>query len=166
MIYQLLDERITQALNDAYDPETGELLIPEEELFKKITQAEVDYDATVDTVASEIKNLRAEEAGVKGEKMSLADRQARIRRRIDWLERLEAWLVRGEKWSNSRHVISFRKSAVLVLDDQFTEWAEREAPGLLKVTVEPKKDEIKQAIKAGKFFEYAHIEEKQNIQVK
>lgn len=166
MIYQLLDERITQALNDAYDPETGELLIPEEELFAKIRDIEEDHDRLLDTIASEMKNLYAEAAAVKGEKMALADRQSRLEKKAERLKRLLAWLLQGETWKNARHAISYRKSAELVIDDGFVEWAEAFAPGLLRITEEPRKDEIKRAIKEGKYFDLAHIEEKQNIQVK
>ena len=83
------------------------------------------------------------------------------------MKRLLFWLLQGEKWKNARHTISYRKSAELVLDDDFIPWAEVNAPGLLRFKEpEPMKDEIKMAIKNGTFFDHAHLEEKTNIQIK
>lgn len=166
MIYQLLNERIEKALEEAYDPETGELLIPEEELFGQIREIEADQDEKIDAIACEMKNLFAEAEGIKAEKLKLGERQSRLEKRAERLKRLLAWLLQGETWKNARHAISYRKSTELVIDDGFVEWAEAFAPGLLRITEEPRKDEIKRAIKEGKFFDLAHIIEKNNIQIK
>ena len=167
MIYTL-DEKISQWLENCYDPDTGELLegITEEEMFAEIQKIEEDHERLLDAIAADVKNLAAEAAAVKAEKLALADRQKKTENRMERAKRLLAYLTQGQPWKNARHAISYRKSAELVIDDGFVEWAEAFAPGLLRITEEPRKDEIKRAIKEGKYFDLAHLIEKNNIQVK
>lgn len=165
MIYRL-DEQIEQALENAYDPETGELLIPEEEMFAQIEKITADFELLIDNIASDVKNLKAEAADVKDEKMKLAKRQSQLEARAERAKRLLAYLLKGEKWKNGRHSISYRRSDELVVDDGFVEWAYSNEPGLLKIEPEVRKTDVKNAIKNGQVFEFAHIEQKNNIQVK
>lgn len=165
MIYRL-DEQIAQALENAYDPETGELLIPEDEMFAQIEQITEDFETLIDSIASDVKNLKAEAADVKDEKMKLAKRQAQLENRADRAKRLLAYLLKGEKWKNGRHSISYRKSDELICEDDFIEWATINAPQYLKIEPEVRKTDVKNAIKNGQVFEFAHIEQKNNIQVK
>ena len=166
MIYPL-SEQIELALSQAYDPETGELTIPEEEMFQRINQIQMDYEMKLDGIVCEIKNLTADAEAIKAEEDRLAERRKRCESRRDRLKRLMAWLLQGEQWQNSRHKITYRKSSVVVLDDDFVKWAEENAPGLLKQKEpEPRKTEIAAALKAGFFVEHAHMETKTNIQIK
>lgn len=165
MIYRL-DEQIAQVIDSAYDPETGELLIPEEDLFQKIETITADFETLIDSIVSDVKNLKAEAADVREEKQKLAKRQASLEARAERAKRLVAYLLKGEKWKNGRHTVSYRKSEELVVDDKFVEWASINAPGLLKIEPEVRKLDVKNAIKNGTFFEFAHIEQKNNIQIK
>ena len=47
MIYPL-DVMTAKILDDATDPETGELAIPDEELSKQLTDAAIDFDDQID----------------------------------------------------------------------------------------------------------------------
>lgn len=168
MIYQL-DTLIEMALHDAYDPETGELMegVTEEGLFAEIERITKDHDVTIDSIASEIKNLAAEAQSVKEEKLKLAERQSKIEARLERTKRLLAWLLHGEKWKNGRHNITYRRSTALVLDDEFMSWAKDNAPDLLNYKEpEPRKQDITNALKAGFIIDHAHLEQKNNIQVK
>lgn len=165
MIYRL-DEQIERAIASAYDPDTGELLIPEEEMFQQIENIKADFDTLIDSIASDVKNLKAEAADVKDEKMRLAKRQMHLEARTERAKRLLAYLLHGEKWKNGRHNVTYRKSEELVIDDDFVEWASLNAPGLLKLEPEVRKNDVKNAIKRGTVFEFAHIEQKNNIQIK
>ena len=163
-----IDERIELYLEDCYDPETGEIRedLTEEQMFQEIEQLKVDHETLLDSIASGIKNDLAEAEAVKAEKMNLAKRQAFAERRAERSKRLLAYLTKGERWQNDHHKISYRKSEVVVTDDQFIEWASVMAPGLLKIEPEVRKADLKQAIKNGAYFEHAHLEVKNNIQVK
>jgi len=168
MIYPL-DEQISMALSQAYDPDTGELLegLSEEELFEEIQRITTDFDTTIDSIASEVKNLTAEAEAVKEEKKKLADRQSKLEARIERTKRLLSFLLQGAAWKNGRHKIGYRKSSVVVIDDEFVEWAEHNAPALLNYKEpEPRKQDIANALKAGFLFDHAHLEQKNNIQIK
>lgn len=165
MIYPL-DERIQQALDSAYDPETGELLLEEDELFQQIEDIKADFETLVDSIASQCKNLKAEAADVRDEKQRLAKRQSQLEARAERAKRFLAYLLQGEKFKNGRHYVSYRKSEELVVDDEFIEWAKVNDPSLLKIEPEVRKIDVKNAIKSGTVFEFAHIEQKNNIQIR
>lgn len=165
MIYRL-DEQIQQALDSAYDPDTGELLLEEDELFQQIEGIKADFDTLVDSIASEVKNLKAEAADVRDEKQRLAKRQSQLEARAERAKRFLAYLLHGEKFKNGRHYVSYRKSEELVVDDEFIEWAKVNDPSYLKIEPEVRKTEVKNAIKSGTVFEFAHIEQKNNIQIR
>lgn len=165
MIYRL-DEQIQNALDNAYDPETGELLIPEEEMFAQIEKITEDFDTLIDNIASDAKNLKAEAADVREEKRKLAERQSRLEAKAERAKRLLAYLLHGEKWKNGRHSISYRKSEEVVCDDDFIQWASVNRPEFLKIEPEVRKTDLKNAMKNGETFEFARIEQKNNIQVR
>lgn len=165
MIYQL-NEMMEQLLASAVDEETGELTMTDEELAERMNTLRIEFDDQVDSLASEIKNLKAEAEAIKAEKLALADRQKKTENRLERMKRLMAYLLAGQKWKNGRHSISYRKSYPVVIDDGFLEWAEMNAPGLLKVEVSPRKDDIKKALMNGTVFEFAHLDESSNIQIK
>ena len=167
MIYKL-DERIERKLSEFYDPLTGELLdgVTDNDMLTAIAEAETDHETLLDSIASEIKNLTAEAESIKKEKQALAKRQSVIENRVERTKRLLAYLLGGEKWKNGRHNVTYRKSEELVIDDDFVEWASLNAPGLLKLEPEVRKTDVRNAIKRGTVFEFAHIEQKNNIQIK
>lgn len=165
MIYPI-DQMIDDLIVSSLDPETGELILSDEELEAKINDLHMSFDEKIDQLASEVKNLKAEAADIRDEKMKLAARQARVEKQMERTKRFLAYLLRGERFKNGRHNISYRKSEELVLDENFIPWAEANAPGLLRIEPEPRKADIKAALKNGLVFDYAHLEEKINIQVK
>ena len=69
--------------------------------------------------------------------------------------------LNGDKFKNARVSVSYRKSEsvcvedIAALPDEFK-----------KITVEPKKTELKEAMKAGKVFEGVTLEVKENVIIK
>ena len=165
MIYRL-DDQIAQALETAYDPETGELLVSEEEMFSQIEQLKADFDTMIDSIASSVKNLKAEAQDVKDEKMKLEKRQHQLEAKADRSKRLLAYLLHGESWKNARHKIGYRSSSECVIDDGFIEWAiSNGRQDLLNTEPTVRKADVKAALKRGEVFEFARLESKDNIQV-
>lgn len=168
MIYRL-DDLIAQKLESFYDPITGEILdgITDEYMTDQIALLAADYDLKIDSIASEIKNLKAEAQDIKDEKMNLAKRQAVVERRMEHMKRLLAYLLGGEKWKNGKHSISYRKSDKLIVEDEtdLREWCKVNGRGFLK---EPEMmlGDIKLAIRNGEAVPFAHIEEFNNIQIR
>lgn len=168
MIYRL-DDMIAQALESFYDPETGELLegITDEDMANKIAQLAADYDLKIDSIASEIKNLKAEAMDIREEKIRLAKRQTTVEKRMERTKRLLAYLLAGEKWKNGKHNISYRKSDRLVVENEsdLLEWCKVSGRGFLK---EPEMmlGDIKLAIRRGDTIPFAHIEDQNNILIR
>ena len=168
MIYRL-DDMIAQALESFYDPDTGELLegITDEDMANKIAQLAADYDLKIDSIASEIKNLKAEAMDIREEKIRLAKRQMTVEKRMERTKRLLAYLLAGEKWKNGKHNISYRKSDRLVVENEsdLLEWCKVSGRGFLK---EPEMmlGDIKLAIRRGDTIPFAHLEDQNNIQIR
>lgn len=168
MIYRL-DDMIEQALESFYDAETGELLegITDADMAKTIADLAADFDLKIDSIASEIKNLKAEAMDIREEKMKLAKRQMTVEKRMERTKRLLAYLLAGEKWKNGKHNISYRKSDRLIVEDEkdLLEWCKINGRGFLK---EPEMllGDIKLAIRKGDYIPFAHIEDQSNIQIR
>lgn len=168
MIYRL-DELIERELAAFYDPETGEVLdgVTPESMAETVALLAADYDLKIDSIASEIKNLKAEAQDIKDEKMNLAKRQGVVERRMEHMKRLLAYLLGGEKWKNGKHSISYLKSDKLIMDDEesLREWCKVNGRGFLK---EPEMmlGDIKIAIRNGEDIPFAHIEAYNNIQIR
>ena len=89
MVYPL-SEQIENMLSECYDPETGELLVPEEEMFAEIERLRMDFEEKLDGIVCEIKNLQADAAAIKAEKDMLAERQRKAEEKGERLKRLMA----------------------------------------------------------------------------
>ena len=166
MIYPI-NEMIDTLLASAVDPETGELTLTDEELEAKITELQISFDEKIDSLASMLKNMKAEAEAIKAEKINLGKRQSSLEKQADRTKRFIAYLLKGEKFKNGRHSISYRKSVEVVLDDEFLAWARKDAPGLLiERDPDPDKRAIKEAIEQGVDVPHATLNEKNNIQVR
>ena len=166
-----VNEQIEELIASSIDEESGELLIPDEELQKKIEEIQIDFDDKIVDLRNEYINLTAEAEALKAEKQKLALRQSRAEKQAERLKRWIAWLLKGEKFQKDAVRISYRRSEEVVFDDdnqrQFIEWADKNFPSLLSYKQpEPSKTEIKKAIKDGLEVSFAHIESKNNVQIK
>ena len=170
MIYPIA-EQLEQLMESFVDPETGELIASEEEMQTAIEQLQLDFDAKIVDLRNEYINRISEAEAIKAERAKLMIRQKRAEESAERLKRWLAWLLKGEKFKEGACTISYRASEEVVFDDdnsdQFIEWAADHAPELLTYKKpEPKKADIKRAIKAGKVIKFAHIQSKQNVQIK
>lgn len=167
MIYPI-NEMIDRLLAEAVDEETGELLFTDEELEEKIEALQMNFDDKIDSLACAVKNLKAEVSDIREEKLKLAKRQANVEKELERTKRFLAYLLKGDKFKNGRHSISYRKSVEVVIDnDSFLTWAEQNAPELLiQREPDPDKRAIKAAIEEGTLVRYASLRENNNIQVR
>ncbi len=168
MIYPIA-EQLRLLFESFIDPETGEVNegLPEEFMREKVAELQMEFDEKIQNLRNAYINLTAEAAALKEEKQRLAVRQQRAERSAERVKDYIAFLLQGEKFRSGTTRISYRKSDEVVVDEGFVEWAKMYMPGLLNFKEpEPRKADIKTAIKNGNVIEHAHIEEKQNIQVK
>lgn len=135
-------------------------------LLERIELLNLDYAKLIRNLRNENINRKAEAEALKNEKQKLAKRQQTAERAAERAGRFLAYLTKGEKYEDADVKISYRKSEVVELDDDFCDWAMTNAPGLVKVTPEPRKADIKRLLKNGTMIEHAHLETRQNIQIK
>lgn len=166
MIYPISDA-IERLLAEAVDEETGEVLLSDEELQQKLDQLHLDFDSKVIELRNEFINRTAEAEALKAERQKLAKRQKAAESSADRARRFLAYLLKGERFQQGAVKISYRKSEEVVCDDEFIEWAAVHAPDFLSYKEpEPRKADLKAAIKRGEVFEHVQLETKNNIQVR
>lgn len=157
-------------LEEQLDAEQAGVALPyldsEALLFGKMEQLQLDYTQLIRNLRNDHINRAAEAEALKAEKQKLAKRQQTAERAADRDARFLAYLTNGEKYQDNEVKITYRKSETVVTDDDFCDWAMSNAPGLVKITPEPRKADIKRLLKSGTMIEHAHLEERKNIQIK
>lgn len=140
------------------DEETGELLnvLAWDEL-------NMSFEEKVENIACSIKNLASDVLDFKTEEDQLAKRRRSKEKKIEYLKRLLADNMNGQKFSTAKCAVSFRRSETVEVDDVDS------IPSELKtetVQVKPDKNAIKALLKAGENVTGCHLVENQNIQIK
>ena len=153
-IYEI-DEEILKCI----DEETGEVIDED-----RLNALNMERDKKVSNVACWIKDLKAENEAIKTEKQNLSRRQEVNEHKMESLKKWLAFALNGEKFKDGRVSISYRKSESVQFDDTFR--IENLPSEFRKVTVEPMKSEIKQAIKDGQNVNGCYIQEENNIQIR
>lgn len=109
-----------------------------------------------------VKNLKAEAEAFSPEIKRLQARQKALNNKADTIkEYIDYNMQEGEKLSDTRAVLSYRKSTQVVID-VLTEDLPSE---VVKISFTPDKTAIKEAIKKGDCH-YAHMQENQSLQIK
>jgi len=107
------------------------------------------------------KGLMAEAAAIHEEEKKLADRRHGLEAKAETLKRILYIYCEGNKYSDPRVVISFRKSEAVDV------WAEDRLPDeFFKIERTPKKAEIKEALKKGFTVSGARLVTNNHIQIK
>jgi hypothetical protein len=117
----------------------------------------------IDGITSWHKQLIAEAEAIKTERASLYERQKQKENQAERLKGFLSETLHGEKFESARNKISWRKSEpVIIMDDSLIprEYMRE------KITHEPDKIAIKDAIKSGGEVPGAEIKERLNIQIK
>ena len=141
--------------------EENEGVIPDE-MSEKLDQVSNDLEDKIINCGHAYKNYLAEAEGIDSEIKRLTGRKNTAKSTAEWLKKYMASCVpAGYKYTSPTISIGWRNSKSVVIDN------EAEIPEeFFKVEKSPKKTEIKKAIESGFNISGAHIEEKQNIQIK
>ena len=136
-----INAAIETAFMNCVDPETGEITGDTAEL----DALQIQRDEKVENIACLIKNLKAEAEAVWSEERKLKARRQACESHADWLKRYLANSLQGEKFKSARVSISWRKSQAVEVEDVWKLPAEY----IRMADPEPKKTEIKEALKQG-----------------
>ncbi len=154
---------LENALLASADEETGELDI---DISKAVEKAQGTFEEKAVAVATVYRNLGTYSGNIDAEIKRLQALKKRVDREQD---RVKEYLTQACEMTGMESIrgvyanISFRKSEQTVIDDESVLPKEYV---IEKITYSPDKTKIKNAIKAGQEVQGAHIEVKNNIQIK
>lgn len=140
------------------DEETGEIDT------EKLAALEEEFNSKVSNLACWCKELKAEAEAIKAEKQALAKRQATTENQLERVKRYLQDALEGQKFKDSRVSISYRTSTSTEVSEDLD--LNILPDSLKKVTVEPNKTAIKEAIEAGLDIEGCRLVTKTNIQIR
>lgn len=165
-----IDQRLRDALEYGVDSETGELL-EYAELAKLIEDVSMERDVKIDNICNYIKELDAEAKAIKTEMDNLNARKKSKENKRDSLKRyLTTFMEVSQlsKFETAKNVVSFRKSAVVELNETLFLKKNKTNKTFVTRLVDFKidKNKIKAELKKGVEIIGANIVEKQNLQIK
>ena len=147
---------IKREILDCVDTETGEIID-----YEKLEALSIEKDEKIENILLWLKNLYAQAAALKAEKLNFAKRQTVCENQIERLEKFITDILGGNKWESAKVKASFRKSDELIMAE------DAKIPvAFRKQKIELDKAGMKAAIKSGKKYKGFSLIEKQNLQIK
>ena len=157
---------IDAAILDCVDQETGEILDAE-----KLDALQMEREQKLEGVALWIKDLKAEAEAVKEEADKLTARKKALDNKIDGLKQWLLYALNGEKLKTARCNVYQTHSQKVVIDDEkalvdmlmTSPFGEK----FLRVK-EPEidKNALKDSMKQGYEYEFAHLEQTESVVIK
>jgi hypothetical protein len=158
-----INEAIAKAIENAIDPETGEITD-----FSELEALAVSRDEKIKNTALYILNIRAEaQALAEQEKKFKERKQVLLNREKRIFERLQ-FDLKGEDFKSTEVNISYRKSKGVEItnDVDFELFAIDHTEYIKPFKIEADKTAIKEALAKGIAIPGCEIVEKQNMQIK
>lgn len=153
------DEAITNALDTAIDPDTGEII--DDEAYRTLDSYLMGRNDKIENILLWVKSLTADAAAIKTEEAALKERRERKERKAENVKNFIQRYLGGEKFETPKVAVSYRRSeSVEVFGDVPPEYQR------IKTTVEPDKTKLKDALKAGEVIEGAALVKKVNMSIK
>ena len=157
---------IDAAILACVDQETGEILDPE-----KLDALQMEREQKLEGVALWVKDLKAEAEAVKAEADKLTARKKAVENKIDGLKQWLLYALNGEKLKTARCNVYQTHSQKVVIDDEkalvdmlmTSPFGEK----FLRVK-EPEidKNALKDSMKQGYEYEFAHLEQTESVVIK
>ena len=157
-----INEALEQALEAAFDPETGEIL--DEDALAQVETLELAREDKLEGIACWIKDLRADAEAIKTEKNNLAKREKAANNKADRLTEYLKWQLAGEKLKTARASVSYRNSEAVELGERFEPM--NLPSDCWSVEYKINKTAIKEHLKAGEALEGAELVMRTSIIIK
>ena len=157
---------IDQAILDCVDLETGEIIDP-----AKLDALQMERERKLEGVALWVKDLKAEAAAVKEEADKLKAREKSLNNKIDGLKQWLLYALNGEKLKTPRCNVYQTHNQKVVIDDEsaLIDMLMSSPSGekfLRMKEPEIDKNALKDSLKQGYEYEFAHLEETEGIVIK
>lgn len=160
-----IDHGLAEAFEKAIDPETGEII--DEEAWAALEALKMAREAKLENVGLWVKDLLAEAAAIKNEEAALKARRQSAEKKAESLKGYLAYALDGqERFKTAKVAISWRKSETVELLDGVDPVTLPLEYQRVKVSVDPDKAKLKDALKAGAEIPGVELVEKQNLQIK
>ena len=157
-------DKSIEALVNAVDPDTGEIMVDNEALDALL----MERDAKVENIACCIKNLTADAKALKEEEAALSSRRKTTEKKAERLKDYLTYALQGEKFQTAKCAVSFRKSSAVEVDDCFVEWAQASGnEDLLRYKLpEVDKTAVKERLTGSEAFDFARLVQNTSITIK
>ena len=157
---------IDAAILACVDMETGEILDPE-----KLDALQMEREQKLEGVALWVKDLKAEAEAVKAEADKLTARKKALDNKIDGLKQWLLFALGGEKLKTARCNVYQTHSQKVVIDDEkaLVDMLMTSPFGEKSLRVkEPEidKNALKDSMKQGYEYEFAHLEQTESVVIK
>ena len=157
---------IDQAILDCVDMETGEILDSE-----KLTELNMERERKLEGVALWVKDLKAEAAAVKEEADKLTARKKALDNKIESIKNWLLYALAGEKLKTPRCSVYQTHSQKVVIDDEkaLIDMFMTSPSGekfLRMKDPEIDKNALKDSMKQGYEYEFAHLETTESVVIK
>lgn len=155
-----------EAISEVFDEETGEVTDIDnfEALCGKLDELQMERERKISNIACWIKNLKAEAEAIKTEEQTLNKRRKVCENKVESLKKYLEHALHGDKFKDARVSISYRKSEGIHFAEDFDF---NKVPGkFIKCTIDAKKTEMKEAIKAGEEIPGVCLITKNNLIIK
>ncbi|WP_061226142.1 siphovirus Gp157 family protein [Leptospira interrogans] len=160
-----LDDLYYQTLYAAMDPDTGEIL--DEVLAEKLNEIVEAKEKKLLNLACLYRELHLEAIALKTQEDILKTRREAAENKAESLFKfINANLREGEKLSDSRITLSWRKSEAVLVNIEDDELLSTLGEEFTKIEYKPKKKELSIALKAGRTFNGVRLVANQNLQIK
>ena len=157
---------IDQAILECVDLETGEILDSD-----RLTALQMERERKLEGVALWVKDLKAEADAVKAEADKLTARKKALDNKIEGLKNWLLWALDGEKLKTARCNVYQTHSQKVVIDDEkalidmFMSSPSGEKFLRMK-DPEIDKNALKDSMKQGYEYEFAHLETTESVVIK
>lgn len=155
---------IDRAIMECVDAETGEIVD-----IEKLAELQLEREAKIEGVACWVKNILANAAIIREEEKKLAERRKALENKADRLKKYLSEALGGSKFETAKCSLSFRPSAAVEVEDEtaLIVWLESNYRcDCLKYTTEINKSAVGGILKNGVKVPGAHIEYRNNLQIK
>lgn len=155
---------IDSAILACVDSETGEVID-----IEKLAELQLAREAKVEGVACWIKNLSANAASIRDEEKRLAERRRALENKVESLKKYLADALGGQSFETAKCRLSFRSSAAVSVDDEevLIDWLTKNyRDDCLKYSASVDKKAVGRILANGVKVDGAHIEFKNNLQIK
>ena len=146
----------------AVDQETGEI---NEDILANFEALEMDRTTKIENIGCWIKNLKSDAEALKAEAKAMADRAKSAERKAESLKSYLEAALQGEKFQTAKVAITWRKVQAVEVDDAEVEQLPEQYVRR-KISVEPDKTAIKDALKDGESIEGCRLIERQSMSIK